>query len=536
MTIANVQAARPVDRRFLTAAAGMARSTALAVALGSGLPVVAAEFDIERREGVPADASPFHGGIGGVSLRGGVTATAALPTAALPEKSPGSELPIKEHAPPDMTPRLFAQFQLPSAEGGQPSTEKLQKFLPYQYFIGVDPEMVFRRNDDLDSRTRDKSVTWLPSMSGIFTYRPFAWLETTTELQYEKEFAVHEEEQFKTPRHASFLIDQFNFTFKEFTAPFEISVGRKGFEDERRSLLDGSMDGVSALLRQGRFTGLGFIGRSARWSWDAAKRSVQPRDRINTFYGYGDYRASESVKFAGYGVVRDDRDKLEGTPITLGARAFGTPTAEVNYWAEAAYQGGDDELAKPISAYAYDFGVTRRFFDVPLKPNFTLGWAMGSGDGNPDDRVNRTFKPTNLGSNERRFAGIRQFRVFGETLDPDLSNIKIFTAGLGFRPDPQVSVDIVWHAYRLHRTHVPIQTALTVEPGQVDSALSKDLGTEWDLVINFNNFLGVRRLLFDVRVGRFRPGKAYIKNDGTNQAPILRNPDNALAGVLILQW
>jgi alginate production protein len=539
MTIAGRGLLRPASRRIRTAAAGVVRSTALAVALGLGPTAAAAEADIEGREGAPADASPVRGDIGGVSLGGGDGATVAL-SAAVPgtaEKSPALERSVNEHAVPNMRPRLFAQFQLPSAEGGKPSTEQLQRYLPYQYFIGTDPEMVFRNNDDLDSRTKDKSITWLPSLSGIFTYRPSAWLETTAELQLEKEFVVHQEPQLAaTPRHTSLLIDQFHFTLKEFTAPFEISVGRKGFEDERRSLLDGSMDAVSVLLRQGRFSGLALVGRSARWSWDAAPRSTQERDRVDTFYSYGDYRASDDVKLAGYYIIRSDRSGLEGSPHTMGARVFGTPYADVNYWGDVAYQGGTDALGKQIRASAYDFGVTRRFFDLPLNPNFTLGWAMGTGDADPDNNVNNGFQPTGLGSNERRFAGIRQFRAFGETFDPDLSNVKIQTVGFGIRPDPQVSIDLVWHGYRLQKQHGIFQSSLSVEPAQVDSALSKDLGTEWDLVINFNNFLGVRRLFFDVRVGWFRPGKAYIKNDGTDVDPILRNPDKAVSGLIILQW
>jgi hypothetical protein len=55
-------------------------------------------------------------------------------------------------------------------------------------------------------------------------------------------------------------------------------------------------------------------------------------------------------------------------------------------------------------------------------------------------------------------------------------------------------------------------------------------------VINFNNFLGVRRLFFDLRLGWFRPGQAFIKNDGTDDDPILRDPDRAVSGILIFQW
>jgi alginate production protein len=528
-------------------AAGVVGSTALAVALSSGPTAVAAEGGINGREGVPADASPVRGDIGGVSPgRQAATATPQTAEAATPQKTSGLERSTGKRAPSDLAPRLFAQFQLPAPEKeGEAPILNLPKHLTYQYFVGVDPEMVWRKNTGLDGRLPDKSITWLPSTSGIFTYRPTNWLETTVELQMEKEFVVHQENpqrlpggivEFPPPRHSSLLVDQFHFVFREFTAPFEISVGRKGFEDERRSLLDGSIDAVSISLREGRFTGLALFGRNVRWNWDLARHSRQTLDVNNTYYTYGDYRVSDDLKLAGYGIVRDDKSRQEGRPITIGMRAFGTPSVEVNYWADIAVQGGRDELWKQIRAQQYDFGVTRRFFGIPLIPNFTLGWAMGTGDDNPNKNVNNAFKPTGLGSNERKFAGVPQFLVFGETFDPDLSNVKILTVGFGIRPDPQFSVDLVWHGYQLHKQNGTLRSSLTVDPNTVSSASSKDLGTEWDFVVGFRNFLGVRRLTVNLRAGWFFPGKAFRTNDGTGTAPILRNPDNASSGIVIVEY
>jgi len=93
----------------------------------------------------------------------------------------------------------------------------------------------------------------------------------------------------------------------------------------------------------------------------------------------------------------------------------------------------------------------------------------------------------------------------------------------------------VFHDYRLHK-HGQFESGLTAEPSQVDAHLRKHLGTEWDFVVQFNNLLGVRRLKLDLRAGWFRPGKAYIQNDGTDDDPILRYPDRSLWGIVILQW
>ncbi len=534
----------------------MVRSTALAVALGLGLPVVAAGADTDGREGAPADASPVRGDIGGVSLRGGDRATAAGPATA--EKSPGLERPVKEHAVPDMSPRLFAQFQLPPAspEGGPPVLQ-LQKHLPYQYVFGTDPQWVYRRDADLDKSVRDNISTVLPSVNGIFTYRPQDWLEITAELQIEKEFVIHEvpvvilpdgTTQVAQTKHASVLLDQFHLTIREFTAPFSLSFGRKGFEDERRSLIDGSMDGVSALLRQGRFRGELIVGRMAFWDWEFVGHEAQARDKINTFYAFGDYRLSEDVKLGAFAIARTDTAPPtvdpntgsvvgEGSPKWFGIRVLGSPSAELSYWAEGSLMSGRDELSTQFRARAYDIGFTNRFLNLPLRPNFTLGYAFGSGDDTPNDNRNTEFRQTGLQSDERRFAGVTQFLVFGEGLQPDLSNIEITTLGVGIRPDPQVSLDLVWHSYRLNKIGIVRNSALTAEANQVDSRLSRDLGKGLDLVLGARNLFGVRRLGMDLRVGVFKPGSAYSRNVGTDpDNPVMRRADNSVSAIFIIWW
>jgi len=549
----NVWPAQPTNRRFRTAAAGVVRSTALAVALGSVLPAVAAEIDTKGREGVPADALPARGDVGGVSL--GDRATAA---GLAPEKSPALERSVKEHVVPDMSPRLFAQFQLPPAtpEGGPPVLN-LPKHLPYQYVFGTDPQWVYRRDADLDKSVRDNVSTVLPSVNGIFTYRPEEWLEITAELQIEKEFVIHEEPVVPLPDgtiqvaqkpHASVLLDQFHLTIREFTTPFSLSFGRKGFEDERRSLIDGSMDGVSAVLRQGRFRGEALIGRTAFWDWEFVGHEAQARDKINTFYSFGEYRFGDDVKLGAFAIARTDTAAPtvdpnsgslvgEGAPKWFGMRALGAPTAELSYWGEASLMWGRDEFSKEFKARAYDIGFTYRFFDLPHRPNFTLGYAFGSGDDDPNDSRNTEFRQTGLQSDERRFAGVTQFLVFGEGLQPDLSNIKITTIGVGIRPDPQLSLDLVWHSYRLHKTGTLRGSALTAEANQVDAAPSKDLGKGLDFVLGARNLFGVRRLGMDLRVGIFYPGSAYSRDVGTDpDNPVMRRADNSISAIFIIWW
>jgi alginate production protein len=115
-----------------------------------------------------------------------------------------------------------------------------------------------------------------------------------------------------------------------------------------------------------------------------------------------------------------------------------------------------------------------------------------------------------LQSNEGKFGGIPRFKYYGEVLDPELSNLRILTAALGFRPTSNVTVDIVYHRYQLNKITDEIRNwALTAQMNQDDTRRSKDAGQALDLVFGFRNLFGVRRLGLDLRAGWFFPNKAF---------------------------
>jgi alginate production protein len=92
----------------------------------------------------------------------------------------------------------------------------------------------------------------------------------------------------------------------------------------------------------------------------------------------------------------------------------------------------------------------------------------------------------------------------------------------GFRPMPLLSVDLVYHRYRLHRIADTFRSsALTAEINQIDTHMSKDLGQALDVVIGIRRLFGFRRLGVDLRPGWFFPGKAFLQNDGTDARPII---------------
>ena len=461
--------------------------------------------------------------------------------------------------------RRMAQFQLPPTipERGAPPRPAVTR-LTYQYAWGSESDIVYRRNPDLHYLVRDDSLLVKPQLNGIIVFRPWDWLETVLEGISEWEIPAHEESkiilqsgdvQYAPPRRLSLLVDQAFVRVHQIISPFEISVGRKNYEDERHWLYDSSLDIASVAVKVGPFRVEATAGREVYVDGDVAPNQRQPKDAIDTYIVYADYRGIADHRFAVYTIIRDDtltekqRKLLERKTRRelYGVRALGRPTDAFNYWFEFAQMLGKDGPSlegptrggptKRFLAHAYDVGATYRFNTLPLLPSITVGYAVGSGDKSPNDRNNNEFRQSGLQTNETRFAGVSKFKIYGEALDPELSNLKIFTASVGCRPFSTAFVEFVYHRYRLDEFDTSLNSAVTAEMNRVERlrGRSKDVGTEYDVVIGFRRILGLR-LGLDVRAGWFDPGTAFLRNERNNRAPIIRRADQAMSVIAKFWW
>jgi hypothetical protein len=437
----------------------------------------------------------------------------------------------------------LVQFELPAApaEGGAPPA--LPTRLEYEYSYGSESAVDYRADADLDERLRDDFLILTPELHGIVTYRPADWIETRLEMIIDREIKIQEEKLVTLPdgemvpapqRTFSLLVDQAYVTFKNYTGPGELTFGRRNYEDERHWLWDTSIDVVRAEVKFGAFRAEAFAGREQAVDLDMVKR--ERPDRINTYTLYTDYRGIEDIKLAAYAVMRDDRSNQEGRPIIFGLRSQGRPTSTFGYWVELAHMRGRDEDARSFSAFGLDVGATYRFAGVPLNPSITLAYATGTGDDNPERGSNNEFRQTGLQSNEVRFGGVAEFIRYGEVLDPELSNLEILTFGLGFWPIQDVSVDLVYHRYRLNEYAEELRSPLTARMNQVEMYRSKRVGQEFDVVVGLRSIFGVRRLGMDLRFGWFFPGKAFLTNIGDEDNPLLHRADTGVAAVAKIWW
>jgi len=207
---------------------------------------------------------------------------------------------------------------------------------------------------------------------------------------------------------------------------------------------------------------------------------------------------TENLRFIEY---QADLIGLMGTVDTLTT----TGTANPNRRQIAS----NDE--RDLNAVAFDSTINIAP-DIKSKPVITLGYAYGSGD--DGDGSDTGFRQTDLQGNSSRMGlSSGSVRNYGEVLRPELSNLHITTAGVGFPITDVSDISAFHHYYHLDKEATSLRT------GSIAAALDgeeKSVGHGVDLIYNHNlskEFGWDHSLLSDVRlklnVSGFNAGKAY---------------------------
>lgn len=227
----------------------------------------------------------------------------------------------------------------------------------------------------------------------------------------------------------------------------ELRVGRWLYRDEREWLIDENIDGVLARVEIGKLRVDALAGRVGWVPRDLFEPDSRG-DRIAYTGLLAEVEAAEDIHVAGFALLGDDRSQGGGEQLSLGLRSWGELESGIRYWADAGLSRGTAE-GRRLKGHGVDLGATRQWEDHDLQPRLTLGWAQGSGDGDPSDGTDRTYRQTGLQSNEARLGGFAKLKYYGEALDPDLGNLRIATAAVGVTAGEDLSIDLVYHHYRL---------------------------------------------------------------------------------------
>jgi alginate production protein len=258
----------------------------------------------------------------------------------------------------------------------------------------------------------------------------------------------------------------------------------------------------------------------ASWMWNS-------KQRLELYFLQQWDRSSQDD--IGSVIKRSNRDTNDDDLAWFGGRAIGeiglNDYGTLNYWADVAGVHGDETVfsydninnletrvetknKNTVNGWAFDLGA---FWTLPVhfEPTFTLSYARASGDDEPNDGENSSFRQTGINRNKWRFNGVNRFRIYGELLRPDLSNLGIFTSAFGVRLLQNSSIELVYHKYDQAEAFNRLRDVnINVNPNGV----SRDIGQEVDLVMNFREW---KRLELGVTGAIFDPGKAFgdQKND-----------------------
>jgi alginate production protein len=356
----------------------------------------------------------------------------------------------------------------------------------------------YQRNFDLD-RSEPDDVLLVPTELQLdLLFDPNEYFEAYVQALLAKQFVLREQGE-EEDRSTEFVLEEAYVLLTQPDWGLSLQVGRQSFEDERQWIYDAELDGVRGAYRASDFLLELSASREAQVARDFINKVDE--ENVNTYVLYAAYEPMEDVTLAAYGLVNDFRDNGGDQEVFLGLQSFGRLGERLTYWLDAAHVRGDEE-GRDLRGYGLDLFATYRF-DAPLSPYLILGYAFGTGDSDPDDGTDDAFRQTGLQGNENEVGGLTEFRYYGEAFDPELSNMSIFTAGLGARPREGISLDLVYHYYLQDEASEELRDAgITADP----TGRSRRLGSEIDLVFGFEEIEDFRITGF---FGYFMPGRAF---------------------------
>ncbi|WP_417529628.1 alginate export family protein [Marinobacter lipolyticus] len=262
---------------------------------------------------------------------------------------------------------------------------------------------------------------------------------------------------------------------------------------------------------------IGRIFANTRWQW---RKGHYLGFLVTHGQGYGD----QAEEYAARGLTPNDSftDSLTWTAIQADRNYFDWHSHDAfQYFASVAAVNGTDTVVgedpgapsgfsdreRDVSGWAADLGARAQLLDTP---RWVIGahGAIASGGGEPGD--SDAFQQTSLESNRSSFTGTRsQVHRFGEAIQPEWSNLKVFTFYTALSDRDAWDANLLYHRYWLSDEMGTVRSDL-VEPGFTGA--SDDLGQSVDLVLGYyGDSASTSWAAFDVRLrgGVFMPGDAY---------------------------
>lgn len=170
------------------------------------------------------------------------------------------------------------------------------------------------------------------------------------------------------------------------------------------------------------------------------------------------------------------------------------------YWFHGSVLDGetsDDSETIELGGYSLNVGLNWTT-SLAMNPTFTIAVAQGTGG----DRSER-FRQSRLQSNNFALNGKNTFRYLGEVMDPELTNLRVLTFGMGANVTKQWRADLALHSYQQMVLEDNLRGSdLEFSP----TGLDDDLGQAVDVVLSYQPD---GQLQIQGTAGLFLPGKAF---------------------------
>ncbi len=425
--------------------------------------------------------------------------------------TPAAE-PLDPHAPSKLTTPNGPAIEPFDPNAPPRATIPIGPNLKFGGYVSLEGET--NRNYSLTSKPGDADSILVPTLSPAFAYDPNQYIQIYANPALEIPVAV--EETVDNPQTTKLNLNLAFLTLKNVVPGARLQVGRQRFIDSRRWLFNENMDAGRLGYQYENFSvelsvsQLNLVQRNL-----LRREDPESEETFVNYYAYADYKFGKKNHVGLFALYQDQQRLGTAHPIYVGLQSGGRLVKDLKYWIQTAIVRGTDG-AKTIRGEAIDVGLTQGF-GGPWEPSITIGYAYGTGDSNPDDNVDRRFRQTGFQGNSDKFSGVARFKYYGEVLDPRLTNLMVFTGGVGIRPLEKTSFDLVYHYYLQDHASTSIRGSdLATDP----TGLSKHVGSELDLVAGYQ---GTPQLQTKFVLGYFLPGRAFPEGsrDGAFLASIL---------------
>jgi alginate production protein len=277
-------------------------------------------------------------------------------------------------------------------------------------------------------------------------------------------------------------------------------IGRQDIDEPREWLFDEYLDAIRIY----------YYGREPFVMEAALIHSVaELKTKFETwtdFFGQVRWYFDKHSRLRSYILLRKDSDEARNRePVWWGIGYDGRPHSRIRTWSELAVMRGTDK-GEDLRAWGFDLGTTVVPFNHRLSPFLTLSYAVGSGDKTGGDGIDNDFRQTGYEDNVGGLGGVTYVRYYGELLDPELSNIRILTLGLGFRPLRRSSIEAFYHSYRQDRADDKLRSDL-IDPPARPNGVSRDVGWELDMLLGVSEIW--QRISLSWVVAVFSPHQAF---------------------------